>query len=1056
MNEHRERAPRAGHDGGLVRSRAVAAQTPGHSAARRGRVSIEEALLAVPRLPPSFPREDLRDRLLKAVQCLYETHDAEVIALAHLDGLSEAAAMARESRAILESTGDPAATEPLAKAIAHLTEAEAVLQQGAAAVRAIHLERRAEIITGGAPGPVPSRPLCAGAGVPELHAPPRLRLLPQVHIEPEAPPPDRGAPSARLTPPRTLEELSAFATDALSGALAQRFTGVDEAPEPPAPAVEAPYQPFEPAVEELQVLRDLARDCLEDVAAGRSLRQTNALESWLDQGPFEQRLIENLDAFAALGGGVLPRVSLFHAEAKIPDPERAFAVALTLGSIEGPDTVDAAVMILKQSAPEEHAGWFDGLWLAPNPAIDTAMADLATHPRSALAALALDVLHARGRTPDEVVRALLDHDDPGIAVRIARALATALPRRDAVDRLELLCATTPDDDLFLAALESLLRRGDERALPLLRDAVDAPESVARCRRALPLLCLAGRAGDLDRLLGGLHEGPTVRLLRGLGRFGHVESLGVLQNYLEHEDADVVAAAAEALDRITGAGLREAVEEPWEVELPPEAANAGGIAVPLRKVERIVLDPARWSAWLRDNTRRLDQKKLKTRGGVPFSPAQIVDELEARATPPQRREEAALELVLCTGLVSAFSPHDWVARQKQHLAELRAEVASLPFSPGAWTIAARRPVEEEPPAQPAAVEEPDHTLVTPAHAVAIPSYLAVERAPAALSGTSMGFTAPGRFDETRVLPALSRELVAQLTKGALPFAEGKPGAAQPSSEQDQGAGPARDAAREPSEGRSAIPMPDETLPTTPSPFARPVLEGRLAIPMPDETLRTTPSPLARPVLPFSSGAPAASRPMSTASAPARRDEGEIPKVDLPDEAARPVLPFVPSVTIPGAPPVRSSALVGGTMALPRELVEAARNLAVLPFQGAAPPAEVESPTSSGPTTAPVPPRPTADALPFRPATSGEPAAPAAPLPTLTLQQYASLCAELAVFPDRTEAVFLRYKLGNLRDRLAVDLSWQERLRRNPDEHQGWQKLYLRWVEHFERVKAGSDA
>src|SRR5262249_12572827 len=154
------------------------------------------------------------------------------------------------------------------------------------------------------------------------------------------------------------------------------------------------------------------------------------------------------------------------------------------------------------------------------------------------------------------------------------------------------------------------RRGHGPAANLLRNTIDAPTSGARCRRALPLLCLVGRASVLDRLLAAANEAPTVRILRELGRYGHVESIGTLLNFLEHEDADVVAGAAEALDRITGAGLRETIEEPWEVELPPEAANAGGIPVPMRTVERIVVDPAQWGAWVKDNARRLNGN-LKT-------------------------------------------------------------------------------------------------------------------------------------------------------------------------------------------------------------------------------------------------------------------------------------------------------------------------------------------------------------------------------------------------------------------------------------------------------------
>jgi len=100
----------------------------------------------------------------------------------------------------------------------------------------------------------------------------------------------------------------------------------------------------------------------------------------------------------------------------------------------------------------------------------------------------------------------------------------------------------------------------------------------------------------------------------------------------------------------------------------------------------------------------------------------------------------------------------------------------------------------------------------------------------------------------------------------------------------------------------------------------------------------------------------------------------------------------------------------------------------------------------------------DGEPPRPVTpeasSGAVAPPAAGAPPpLTLQQYGSLCAEVAVFPDRTEAIFHKYGLGDLRDRRAADVSWQERLRRNPAEYQGWYALYQRWTEHFERLKAG---
>lgn len=90
----------------------------------------------------------------------------------------------------------------------------------------------------------------------------------------------------------------------------------------------------------------------------------------------------------------------------------------------------------------------------------------------------------------------------------------------------------------------------------------------------------------------------------------------------------------------------------------------------------------------------------------------------------------------------------------------------------------------------------------------------------------------------------------------------------------------------------------------------------------------------------------------------------------------------------------------------------------------------------------------------PPPSPEPPAPPPAAPSLTLQQYAALCAELSALPDRAEATFERYGLANRRDRLTVDLQWQDRLRRNPAEYQAWQALFQRWREHFEPQKPAS--
>lgn len=876
---------------------------PGREAALRARGHVEGVLFALPEIPLALDRVGVRDRLLRVIQYLYAVLDSAVTATVHLDGLSQGAVMVAEARELLAATGDATTLPSLDAAIGRLRAAEDILRRGAEAVSEIQFARRDELSVGKL-GALPSaRPFRASMGVPRLHSFARQPLLPHVVVEPKVPLLEAAQPATVISRPKSFGDLAALVADATSGALEARLRDAPVEPPVRPPPEPLPF-PYVCAVGEAEVLRRVGHDCLEDIANSRNLRKPNATESWVDQGPFEQRLLDNLDAFAALGGSVLPLVSLFHAEAEAPDPERAFAVALALGCIEGSDTVGAAVMTLKQSPPEELPGWLDGFKLASSPAVDAAMAELCASPRPELVALALDVLHERGTTPDAAVVALLRRIEPEIARRMARALGTALPRNQAIEHLEKLCTQASDDDTFLAALESLLLRGHSPAFDILRRLVDAPHEGARNRRALPLLCFVGRANDHDRLLRAVAAAPTARLLRAIGRFGHVGSLAMLLDHLKHEDADVVVAAAEALMRITGAPLRETVEERWEVQLPPEAVDAAGIPIPTRKVERIVTDPERWSAWVEDNARRFDTK-VKTRGGVPFSPLQIVDEIEATSTPPERREDAARELALVTGMTFPFSPHDWVARQKEHLGALRPRVAAVRSPRGAWPAPSRRPREDT---EPTSRRPVSRTPVGPAQ---------------------QGTTPP------------SPKLDAQLGRGAVPT--------------------------------EAAPVRGAT---------------------------TLPTPLAST---SAARAPATTEPLS-AFAPG------------------PALPFVA-----GAMPAIEATLQP-------TVVAPAGGTDTMPIFGPPPPARA----ALGP-LAPAAPAP-ADA-------AGPPPSRRRRRGNFTLDQYAALCAEIAVFPENVEEAFTRYGLANERKRLAMDTRWKNRLRQSSADRAAWERLYLGYHAFF---------
>jgi hypothetical protein len=642
-------------------------------------------LLSVREIPLRLDRPAVAERLERAIDCLYTTLDSDLESPAHLEGLRQATSALVEARTLLARAGDPARVEPLKRAVAILDSAAARLKPAADEVALLQVTGRMSLRRASIEVEIPKpRRFRASRGLPQLHSLARSPMRPQVQLDPIVPvdePPAASAPPPKLT----LERLEALAKAAAAGtpmAIPELYDDEEPAPDTrPEGPIEYAY---EPAIEEREVVRRLARAALEDIAALSALRHPIPTETWLDQAPFEQRLLNNIDYFASLGGNALAMVPLYHAESDVPDPARAFAVALALGCVEGFDTAYAAVATFKQSPPEEFPGWVEGWWLAPNPAIDEALADLLGHPKTRLAGVALDVLAARGSLPPDAPGWLLERHDPELTAKLARALGRCLPKERAIQLLKPLLRGPADDETHLTVLESLLRRGWSRAREACRQLVSSREGKPRADAAR-LLALSGQPDDAPLLVEVAAAAPSPRLARALGRFGHVTMVPQLMAWLAADDDKLVPAAAEALDRITGAGLRETVEEPWDIELPPEAQQMEGIPHPTRKVVKVVTDPPTWEGWWAREGARFEQM-TKWRGGRPFAPIQIVDELEAKETPPDAREEAALEVAIATGVTSPFSPRDWVARQRRHLAELREVVRDRAFADGGWCYA----------------------------------------------------------------------------------------------------------------------------------------------------------------------------------------------------------------------------------------------------------------------------------------------------------------------------------------------------------------------------------
>jgi hypothetical protein len=188
-----------------------------------------------------------------------------------------------------------------------------------------------------------------------------------------------------------------------------------------------------------------------------------------------------------------------------------------------------------------------------------------------------------------------------------------------------------------------------------------------------------------------------------------------------------------------------------------------------------------------------------------------------------------------------------------------------------------------------------------------------------------------------------------------------------------------------------------------------------------TVTSAPSPFRAP-LPFAATS-------STASRPANRPAPDPLNATVSFLSAEvrshgPALPFRPAGAAVPPPPASDPGSTAPPQASPLPTA--------LPFRGeaSAPPATLPRPAGDVGATAPSTPSSVRSATPF-------PSAPAQALPTLSLDAYALLCAELAEAREPAERVFARHGLASHEARVGVDRAWRERLRQDPSLYRVYQ-------------------
>jgi hypothetical protein len=65
------------------------------------------------------------------------------------------------------------------------------------------------------------------------------------------------------------------------------------------------------------------------------------------------------------------------------------------------------------------------------------------------------------------------------------------------------------------------------------------------------------------------------------------------------------------------------------------------------------------------------------------------------------------------------------------------------------------------------------------------------------------------------------------------------------------------------------------------------------------------------------------------------------------------------------------------------------------------------------------------------------------PRLTLQQYASLKAELSIYPNREPEILVRYHVFDASAWQALEREWRGRFEADPTLHARWQELASRY-------------
>ncbi|MFO0554130.1 MAG: hypothetical protein U0271_37460 [Polyangiaceae bacterium] len=563
----------------------------------------------------------------------------------------------------------------------------------------------------------PAREIVASQALPQAHRIERATIAPTFRVAAPlptevAPPPPLADEIAKLPMPermRALKEKSKQAREAAAKSRDERNKAREDAMAKRRREDEVEPHPGFVAGEHVALSREAfikqkARELLDDVAAMGMQRTPILGDYWKGALVFDQRMLRDIDAMAALGDVAVRSLETLVIDSPAKDSLRAFGVAMILGCFEGRDAlaaIDRVTRYVGFGEPEAVNRVAMALKLVPHPELAPVMREWLSDDDAGLRAIAIDVLaHRRLAVHAELVAACGDASELvasrallGAALADVKDLGKLLDAKSEAKTAELREAIA-----WATVLGSVNHPVDRLRAMLDQEGGDV---------ALMPFALAADQDDADELIRRFAVKPTQKLATALGFLGSPKSIAPLVAALDAELApELKQTVAFALQRITGGELYDRVEVPPESLEPeePESPALPDDAPPLRRMASDRRDrpsdgasdtmtlpttqSAAWRAFLAAEDVRF-QGDRRLRRGDPFTPNQCVAEIDTYQITPAERRWLYRELIIKSGEVVPFDPVDFVPVQERAIKAMAAIAERASSVPGAWGRAARR-------------------------------------------------------------------------------------------------------------------------------------------------------------------------------------------------------------------------------------------------------------------------------------------------------------------------------------------------------------------------------